>query len=127
MGARFFLPHEFRAETGLPERTLNHWHHHGVVPPTVEVDGQPGYDDRHLARVHAALRLKARGVRRLEDIVARLDGMQDAELARFLEEEPLRLALREGLTLEIGHALDEETRALVQQIASLCGVEPPLA
>jgi DNA-binding transcriptional MerR regulator len=163
LAMRTFALHQFLDETSLPERTLRHWHKHGIVPQAV--DGL--YNDEHLMRVRAAMLLQDEGVRRLSEIVTQLDAMSPRELREYVGfvedeaeeeaaaptveapapapapvpevdktlpamgavgvskgahvEEHVEITLKPGMVLRLRKPIGEETRTLVQSIASLCG------
>ena len=79
---------DFLAETGLPDRTLRHYHQHGVMPMPVPGPGDHGYGELHVLRALAVPRLRERGVRQLRDIASWLDERSIEELRRFVESEP---------------------------------------
>lgn len=77
---------EFLERTGLSDRTLRHWHRQGLVPrPTFMGDG--GYGDAHVTRVLAIFELQKQGVRRLDELTARLDAMTPDEQQRLVDED----------------------------------------
>jgi DNA-binding transcriptional MerR regulator len=76
---------EFLAETGLPDRTLRHYHQHGVIPHPVPGAGDHGYGELHVLRALAVPRLRESGVRQLRDIAVWLDERSIEELRQFIE------------------------------------------
>lgn len=135
MGVRSL--HEFLQEVELSERTLRHWHRHGVVPGCETVDGQFGYTEAHVLRVRAVFALQGEGVRRLEEIARRLDAMTEDQMRVLVGEQPeappqavrphaedhVTFALRDGVFLLVRQPTDEKALALVRRIGDLCGME----
>lgn len=72
-------------ETGYPERTIRNYVQRGVIPPEDETVGPGGYGPLHVDLLLAITRLNQQGVRRHDDLRARLQAMSREELARFAD------------------------------------------
>jgi DNA-binding transcriptional MerR regulator len=69
--------------TGVSVRTLHHYHHIGLVVPSVRTAaGYRGYTDSDVERLHLVLVYRAAGLS-LEDIGELLDGNDDDVIARL--------------------------------------------
>jgi len=73
--------------TGFPERTIRNYIKQGVIPVVDETVGPHGYGEMHVRLLQAIAILQSEGVRKHDELRARLEAMSPAQLSRFIGEE----------------------------------------
>ena len=79
---------ELQERIDISPRTLGKYIAAGLVPPPVGRGPAARYERVHLVRLLAIARMQEEGVRRLDQLLVRLDAMTPDELEDFALEEP---------------------------------------